>query len=84
MTRERSELRSAARTLVWGTGGLVAAYLLLRPLAAHVSVVASGLLLAVALWALASVLCRHARMPYRVAVVLVLIIVALLLSALSA
>jgi len=81
---ERSELRGAARMLVWGAGGLVVAYLLLRPLVAHVSVVASGLLLAVALWALGRALARRAHLPYRVAVVLVVVIVTLLLSALVA
>jgi predicted PurR-regulated permease PerM len=81
---ERSEAVEAARTVVLGAGALFVAYLLLRPLAAHVSAVASGLLLSVALWAMARAVSRHTRLSYRVAVVIVIVTLLALMSALFA
>lgn len=75
MAIERSELRGAARTIVWGAGALVLAFVLLRPLASYVSVVASGLLLSVAIWAVASAVSRWTHVPYRASVVAVLVAV---------
>lgn len=84
MASERSEVRGAARTVVLGAAGLVVAYLLLRPLVGYVSVVATGLLLAVALWALARTLARWTHIPYRAAVVGVILALLGLLTALIA
>jgi len=84
MASERSELREAARTVVLGAAALVAAYLLLRPLVGYVSVMATGLLLAVALWAMARVVARWTHLPYRAAVVGVILVVLGLLTALVA
>lgn len=84
MASERAELRQAARTVVLGAAALVAAYLLLRPLVGYVSVMATGLLLAVALWALARVVARWTHLPYRAAVVGVILVVLGLLTALVA
>lgn len=84
MTAERSEPSRAARTVVLGAGALLLAYFLARPLAPHVSVLASGMLLSVAIWALAHGLSRRTQIPYRAAVAVVILIALGLLTALVA
>lgn len=73
MTDDRPALHDAARTVVLGLGALALIYVLVSPLVRYAAVVASGLLLGVALTALATALSRHTRVPYRMSVLLVVL-----------
>jgi predicted PurR-regulated permease PerM len=72
----RADLAHGAKIIVLGLGAVAVLLLLAPPLVHYAAIVACGIILGVALWSVAGAIARRARVPYGLALGIVLVVLA--------